>query len=325
MLVVAGVPAWGLAVSHAAATPQISGADGDVWALANPVPTYELTTGALGGQISWSVDGGGSSLGTTPLTVKLPGIADGAHTLTATDLDLLTTPAERTFRVDLTPPRITIGRPSSGAQIDQNAAITADYSCEGAVSCTGTVASGSPLDTSSAGPATFSVRAADDAGNGAVSLVDYVVRAPAGPSGQAAGTPSEPISLVQTPTTPTSGGTRPRAPWRPRTINARALRPVTGILLPTRRPLLRWRERTGVTLYNVQIYRLRGTSATKVVSVFPRTHHLRVPAGRVAFGQTYIWRVWPYVNGRYTSRPLGLSYFSVRRRAAATPKAAEIR
>lgn len=304
-------------VSQAAATPLITGADGDVWTVTSPIPTYDLTAaaGAISDQISWSLDGGGVTSGSSPLTVKLPGTPDGLHTLSATDTDPLgPAAAQRTFRVDLTAPKITVNRPSSGAQIDLNAQVTADFSCEDAVSCTGTVAPGAAIDTSAAGGATLTVRAIDDVGNETITIVDYVVRAPANPApGGSGAQPSEPISLVQTPTVSTTA--RPRAPYRPRTINARAMKPRVGILLPTRRPLLRWGAHKGAQLYNVQIFWLRGSSATKVVSAFTRGHNLRVPAGRVAFGHAYIWRVWPYVRGRYTSRPLGLSYFSVRRQA----------
>ena len=308
----AGALALGCGAAGAVAAPEISGADTDVWTLASPVPTYEITTTALAGGVSWSVDGGSpSGNGATPLTVKLPGIADGLHTLVATDLQPGdTTPAQRAFRVNLTPPKITVTQPTSGAQFDLGALVAADYACEGAVTCAGTVAPGAAIDTSKAGTATFTVKAADDVGNEAVSLVDYSVRAPGIASGGATVMPSEPISLVPTPGTGT--GTR-RPPYRPRTLNAGALRPRAGLRIPTRTPLLRWGGRRGATLYNVQIYWLHGSSATKVVSLFPRAHHLRVPAGRVAFGHTYIWRVWPYLKGRYTDRPLGLSYFSVKR------------
>ena len=319
----AGVLLASLGAVQAAATPQITavgaqqplpGADyDDVWTVTSPVPTYDLTAaaGAIGDQISWAVDGGPPNSGASPLTVELPGIADGLHTLSATDLDPLgLDPAQRTFRVDLTPPKITVNRPASGAQIDLNAALTAEFACEDAVSCTGTVASGAAINTATAGSATFTVRATDDVGNQAIRIVYYVVRGPTQPTPVGSAVlPSAPVSLVQTPTVGTTAAPRP---YRPRTLNARALRPRVGVRLPTRRPLLRWPGRKGARLYNVQIFRLRGTRATKVVSMFPRRHRLRVPARQLAYGKTYFWRVWPYVRGKYTSRPLGLSYFTVR-------------
>ena len=303
------------ASATALATPTISGADTDGWGVTNPVPTYAITAGpnALTPGINWSLDDGGTSTGPSPLTVKLPGLADGLHVLSATDGELLATGAAlRTFRVDLTPPKITVNRPSSGAQIDLNATVTADYACQDAVTCVGSVAPGSAIATSTAGSATFTVRATDRVGNESISIVSYTVR---DGSGAGTGSPAEPISLVQDPAGGTITTTRRGQPYKPRTINAIGLRPRAGLLIPTRRPLLRWTARKGARLYNVQVFWLHGTKATKVVSVFPTGHNLRIPAGRVAFGHTYIWRVWPYVRGKYTKRPLGLSYFSVRRQA----------
>jgi hypothetical protein len=300
---------WLLAGAQASAAPVISGADGDVWNAASPVPTYLITTDPANRRIAWSVAGVASGTGRSPLTVRLAGIGDGQYRLMARDTDGGT---ERAFRVDQTPPRITILQPTSGMQVEQNAQLLADYSCQDAVACTGTVDRGAALDTSQTGPATFSVRALDDAGNEALSLVDYLVRAAVpsaepvqAPPGGAGSPPSEPITLV-----PGTGSTA----WRPVTLNARRLRPAAGVIIRTRRPLLRWKARPGARLYNVQLFRVDGRARiTKVVTAFSRANRFRVPAGRIAWGTRYIWRVWPYLARGYPSRPLGLSYFSVRR------------
>jgi hypothetical protein len=295
----------GMGAASASATPVISGADTDVWTIANPGPSYTVTS-PTDAAVSWAIGGLLGGPVSSPATVS-PTLEDGSYTLVATDqADGLT--ASRAFRVDLTPPKITVSQPASGAVFTLGQSVLADYACEGAVTCTGSVPSGSALDTSRAGSATLTVKAADDVGNQAVSLVDYVVKAPGTTPAVTAGGPSEPISLVPAPTT----GTR-KSPYRPRTLNARSLRPKAGLRIPTRTPLLRWSARRGATLYNVQIYWLHGTAATKVVSVFPRGHNVRVPAGRVAYGHTYVWRVWPYLRGHYTKRPLGLSYFTVKK------------
>lgn len=295
----------------ASATPTISGADTDVWNVANPTPTYTITSAS--GPVSWAVGGLLGGPLASPAVVKLDTIADdGTYTLVATDNDPDPTAntASRTFRIDRTPPKITLNRPVSGAVYALNASVQADYSCDGGLTCAGNVASGAAIDTSKAGAATFTVKSTDDAGNQAISLVDYTVTSPGNPPATGTtGGPSEPISLVPTPSTT-------KTPFRPRTLNAKALLPRAGIRIPTRTPLLRWSPRRGATLYNVQIYWLHGTSATKVVSVFPRRHNLRVPAGRVAYGHTYVWRVWPYLRGHYASRPLGLSYFTVKKAPA---------
>ena len=270
-----------------------------------PSVSYVITTDAANLRISWSVAGVASGTGRSPLTVRLSGVEDGQYRLAARDKDAGT---ERALRVDVTPPRITVLQPTRGMQVEQNAQLSAAYSCQDAVACTGTVDRGAPLDTSQTGPATFSVRALDDAGNEALSLVDYLVRA---------AVPSEPILLPGRDSAVMPSlvalSSRP-APWHPRTRQARRLRPAAGAIISTRRPLLRWKAHPGATLYNVQVFRLRGrTSLTKVVSTLPRLNRLRVPAGRIAWGTRYVWQVWPYLGRGYPSRPLGLSYFSVRR------------
>ena len=58
LLVLAGtVGLWLLTGARASAAPEISGADGDVWNAASPVPTYVITTDRPNRRISWSVAG----------------------------------------------------------------------------------------------------------------------------------------------------------------------------------------------------------------------------------------------------------------------------
>ena len=291
---------WLLAGARASAAPLISGADGDVWNAASPVPTYVITTDAPHRRISWSVAGVASGAGRSPLQVRLSGIGDGEYRLVASGQGPGAGDTERAFRVDLTPPRITVRQPTSRMQIGQNARLLADYSCQDAVACTGLLPPGAALDTSQTGPASFSVRALDDAGNEAVLLVDYLVRATV-PS-------AEPVQV------PADGpGSPPSNPITLTLINAPDLQPAGGAEIGTRRPLLRWKARPGARLYNVQVFRLLGDgSIRKVVSAFPRVNRFRVPARRIAWGNRYIWRVWPRLPGGYASYPLGISYFSVR-------------
>ena len=302
-LVVTGALALALGAGAAAAAPVISGADTDVWTIATGGPSYTVEA-PIGPNVSWIIGGRIGDPAPSPVTVQ-PTLEDGSYTLVARDEGDGTT-AQRTFTVDLTAPKITISQPTSGAVFDIGASALAGFVCEGATTCTGTVPAGTALDTSKAGSFSLTVKAVDDVGNQAVSVADYVVKAPGTTPAVTSAGPSEPISLVPAPSAR-------KSPYRPRTLNAKALRPRAGLRIPTRTPLLRWGARRGATLYNVQIYWLHGTAATKVVSMFPRSHHLRVPAGRVAYGHTYVWRVWPYLRGRYASRPLGLSFFSVKK------------
>lgn len=298
---------WGAGPSLA--VPTIEGSE--IWGIANPDPEFVISSADPEG-FTWALDADPPALApVSPLTVTFPALPEGSHTLTATDAMSGDPPATKAFRVDLTPPRATVTQPVGGAQYVVGASVLADYVCEEALTCAGPVPSGSAIDTSAAGMKTFTLTATDEAGNEAISIVDYSVRAPGTALGGVAGTPSEPITLVPQPAT-TPAVSRP-APFRPRTLNVAALRPRIGLKVPTRTPLLRWTKRKDARVYNVQIYWLRGKSATKVASLFPRGGNVRVPRGRVAYGKTYIWRVWPYVNGRYTTRPLGLSYFTVRK------------
>jgi alpha-tubulin suppressor-like RCC1 family protein len=75
------------------------------------------------------------------------------------------------------PPAISIQTPT-GAVYALDQVVLADYSCsdaEGPASCVAPVPSGSPIDTATPGPHTFTVTARDTAGNTATSSVAYTV------------------------------------------------------------------------------------------------------------------------------------------------------
>jgi hypothetical protein len=116
---------------------------------------------------------------------------------------------------------------------------------------------------------------------------------------------AEPFTvLAATAVTPVATGVRPR------TVNARALRPAAGARLSAR-GTLRWRRNGGAQFYNLQVFRLVGTRYVKVLSAFPRGVSYRLPKGKVVAGRRYAWRVWPYVQSqrRYSRTPLGMSWF----------------
>jgi len=92
--------------------------------------------------------------------------------------------AQTNVLVDNTKPTVTINVPKDGASYTLNSSVSADYSCSdpGATpsgvppeNCVGTVASGSNIDTSTAGPHTFKVTATDNAGNTFTQTVTYNV------------------------------------------------------------------------------------------------------------------------------------------------------
>jgi alpha-tubulin suppressor-like RCC1 family protein len=85
------------------------------------------------------------------------------------------------------PPSATIVTPPDGASYTQGQLVNADYSCSagsnggvlkpGAAGCSGSVANRSPIDTSSAGPHTFTVTASDTDGQTATATSRYNVNA----------------------------------------------------------------------------------------------------------------------------------------------------
>jgi YVTN family beta-propeller protein len=81
-------------------------------------------------------------------------------------------------------PTIDLRTPAEGAQYDFGAVVVADYSCadedggSGLASCEGDVPSGAVLDTSSAGPHSFTVTARDAAGNSSTVTHKYTVADP---------------------------------------------------------------------------------------------------------------------------------------------------
>jgi hypothetical protein len=82
---------------------------------------------------------------------------------------------------DTTAPAVTISTPLDGATFVKGQTVAAAYSCQdeaggsGLASCTGTVANGAPVDTSTVGSHTFTVTGADFAGNSATATSTYNV------------------------------------------------------------------------------------------------------------------------------------------------------
>ena len=114
----------------------------------------------------------------------------------------------------------------------------------------------------------------------------------------------------------TAGAARKRLPVL--RLHDQRLRPRAGLVIPTRRPLLRWEKGPrGTRLYNVQIFKLtrgpggRFTSVSEILSAFPRSRYLRVPRHKLEPRTCYAWRVWPWRGKRFTGAPLGVSNFCV--------------
>ena len=80
---------------------------------------------------------------------------------------------------DTTPPSITISAPVNGAVYYLNQAVNANWNAtdagSGVATASGTVPSGSPINTSKVGSYSFTVSATDKAGNTATSTINYSV------------------------------------------------------------------------------------------------------------------------------------------------------
>lgn len=87
---------------------------------------------------------------------------------------------------DTTDPTIAITSPADGAHYVLGTSLVADFACadeddgSGLATCAGSVADGSPLDTSTVGPRSFTVTATDNAGNDASLSHDYRIIYPFG-------------------------------------------------------------------------------------------------------------------------------------------------
>ena len=141
-------------------------------------------------------DGGGSGIEScvgdvaegSPIDTSVLG--PQAFSVTATDRagNSVTVTHDYTV-VDRTDPSVTITTPADGASFAQGAVVNADFACadevggSGLASCVGPVADGSPIDTSTVGPHTFSVTATDSSANTATVTHNYTVVPPNAPVG----------------------------------------------------------------------------------------------------------------------------------------------
>ena len=248
-------------------------------------------------EVDYSCGGGAvACVGTLPDGAPLPTEAAGPGTLSVTASDAAGNPASQTvaFAVGPGPPVIT-GRPAqpvrgnrpvfAWAAGDPGALFTWQVLSQGTV-----VSQGDTFDTTvTLGPLlpgayAFQVRQTRAGGR-------------AGPFSVA-----DPFTVVQAVPASVRPTPRVRTPAR--------LTPRPDTTVTRARPLLRWRAAAGATLYNVQLFEVRGDALVKVASLFPRGTRAR-PSGLRA-GMRYAWRVWPYSRRTgYAREPLGLSYFDL--------------
>jgi hypothetical protein len=149
----------------------------------NPTITLTATDSGDAGvaKTEYSLDGGPLTLYTGPFQVT----GDGDHSLSFFSTDAAGN-AEASqsvaFKVDGTSPTIDLVEPGDGDTYVLGSHQFASYTCadalSGVASCTGTVANGARINTSSVGYKWFRVDAADNAGNTAAETVRYNVRWP---------------------------------------------------------------------------------------------------------------------------------------------------
>ncbi|MCB9011198.1 MAG: hypothetical protein H6531_05120 [Actinobacteria bacterium] len=283
-------------------------------------PTFTVA-GLAGSTFSWQTLNsagdpvnlaGASGAGAVGPEITLPTLPDGTYTFKVNQKALNGTTsdfASTQFTVDTTAPGIpTItGRPGTSANAqpafawapaEQGGSFTWEVYGVG-----GAIAQGpaSTTDTSVQLPAplkpgsyTFRVRQIDRATNGG------------GWSLPEPFTITAPTAITKPPAKTTA--------FRPATRNAHRLFPKVGRAINRKKVILRWKRTRGATLYNVQVFLVRGNRYIKVHSVFPRGTKIRVPWKKMKPNKRYVWRVWPYMGQkqRYSRAPLGISWFRIK-------------
>lgn len=150
-------------------TPSISGTLGNNGWYTSPVT------------VNWAVSDPESGIafsnGCDP-TTPTSDTAGTTLTCSATNGAGLSSSQSATLMIDQTSPGISIASPTTTSYL-LNQVVTASYSCadsgSGVATCTGSVANGATLDTSTVGPHSFTVQATDQAGNAASQSVTYRV------------------------------------------------------------------------------------------------------------------------------------------------------
>lgn len=248
-------------------------------------------------------------------TVTLPTLPDGSYSFKvkqtapnlkesgfASALFTVDTTAPAAPTVTVSPGTTTNAQPSFGwSAAEQDGTFVWEVTGVGGVRVQGGEAPTAATSLTAAVPAgnyAFRVRQRDRAGN----LSDW--SAP------------EPFTVVNP--APPTGGTPPptgTSGFRPSTRNAKNLTPRVGTKVRRINTQLRWKRTKGATLYNIQVFRIDGTTYRKVHSAFPRGLRYKVPPKVLKAGRRYVWRVWPYLGAkrRYTPAPSGISWFDARK------------
>ena len=297
--------------------------------VAPPSPTLTVTPAALSRSTTpsfawtgdratshWTIyDGSGAPVqsGEVPAASgqATAALASGSFRLEVIQRNLLgaeSAPAAAAFTIDATPPAapsISASRPSPSV------GVTPSFSWSGvepgAISWWRVIGAGGAMLQ---GPTSTSAAAASPSplGSGSYSFEVRQVDAAGNPGAWA----TEPFAILPAPTAPPSGAAKSALP----SSNSRRLTPRVGALVRSTRPTLRWAAGPkGTRLYNVQIFVVgKDNVLRKIRTSFPRSRTFTL-SRRAALtrGSCYVWRVWPYRGSSFTSSPLGVSNFCIRK------------
>jgi len=146
-------------------------------------PTITGTQGAnswyvTSAKITWRVTGNAAPVTSGCGAVTVPDTTGTTYTCSATN-SLGSASDSVVIKKDTVKPTVAITTPASGAAYPLKSTVLASYTCtdatSGVASCSGTVADGAAIKTSSAGTRKFTVTSIDNAGNKITKSVSYTV------------------------------------------------------------------------------------------------------------------------------------------------------